>query len=85
MANLDTKTIDMPVPMNLLKKALQRLKPKELLDIHNVLEEKMVEYEDTELSKNPKIIESLRCARAEYKKGKYKNLREVIQKKKRRR
>lgn len=71
------RTIQIPISLNRFKQDIRNMSLGNIIELHNVIEEVLLEYEDKKLSTDPKFKKEIELSRKEYKLGKYKRLREV--------
>lgn len=71
------RTIQIPISIDRFKQDIRNMSLGNIIELHNIIEEILLEYEDRKLSSDPKLKKEIELARKEYKRGKYKRLREI--------
>ena len=61
--------LQLKIPFSVLVSLLEQLGPEDLLELRELVDEKLLEYEDELMLANPRIMSEIREARAEYEAG----------------
>jgi len=70
--------LQLKMPFSVLVSLLEQLGPEDLLELRELVDEKLLEYEDELMLANPRIMSEIREARAEYEAGEYITFQELM-------
>lgn len=77
MAELQSKELHLTLPFSTLTEIVGQLSPEDMWMLREWLDEKLAEYEDELMLRNPRIMAEIREAQAEYEAGNYVSLEEL--------
>ena len=70
--------LQLKILFSVLVSLLEQLGPEDLLELRELVDEKLLEYEDELMLANPRIMSEIREARAEYEAGEYITFQELM-------
>lgn len=73
-------TIHIPVDIGTFRQNIRMMGIGNLIELHNIIEEVLLEYEDKKLSSDPQIRKEIELAKKEYRQGYHKPIRALCKK-----